>query len=57
MMSAIVNRNDGLQKGGLLEFLDLDHIFEADGGLREPGSAGPAGAGGPELHSEDAYCY
>ena len=28
MMSAIVNRNDGLQKGGLLEFLDPDHILK-----------------------------
>ena len=35
MMSAIVNRNDGLQKGGLLEFLDPDLHFEANGGLRE----------------------
>lgn len=31
MMSAIVNRNDGLQKGGLLEFLDPDLLD-----LREP---------------------
>ena len=28
MMSAIVNRNDGLQKGGLLEFLDPDRILK-----------------------------
>ena len=28
MMSAIVNRNDGLQKGGLLEFVDPDRILK-----------------------------
>ena len=27
-LSAIVNRNDGLQKGGLLEFLDPDRILK-----------------------------
>lgn len=36
MMSAIVNRNDGLQKGGLLEFLDLDHILKRMGGCVNP---------------------
>ena len=28
MMSAIVNRNDGLQKGGLLEFVDPERILK-----------------------------
>ena len=28
MMSAIVNRNDGLQKGGLLEFVDPDRVLK-----------------------------
>lgn len=36
MMSAIVNRNDGLQKGGLLEFLDLDHILKRMEGCVNP---------------------
>ena len=36
MMSAIVNRNDGLQKGGLLEFLDPDHILKRMEGCVNP---------------------
>ena len=56
MMSAIVNRNDGLQKGRPAGVSGPGSHFEANGGLREPRSAGPAGAGGPELHSEDAHC-
>ena len=55
MMSAIVNRNDGLQKGGLLEFAGPGTHPEADGELREPGSAGAAGAGGSALYPADAH--
>ena len=36
MMSAIVNRNDGLQKGGLLEFLDPDRILKRMEGCVNP---------------------
>ena len=36
MMSAIVNRNDGLQKGGLLEFVDPDRILKRMEGCVNP---------------------
>ena len=36
MMSAIVNRNDGLQKGGLLEFLNLDRVLKRIEGCVNP---------------------